>query len=67
MNLSDNNVLEKYKAEVVEKWGKTDAYREYSEKTRNYSKDKQNGLIKEMNDIFADFASCMKTESFDSE
>ena len=67
MNLSDNNVLEKYKAEVVEKWGITDAYREYSEKVKNYSKDKQNCHIKEMDDIFADFALCMKTESFDSE
>lgn len=61
------NEFEKYNAEAMEKWGKTDAYREYSEKTKNYSKDKQNGLIKEMDDIFADFASCMKTESFDSE
>jgi len=66
MNVSENNVFEDYKAEVVEKWGKTDAFREYSEKTRNYSKDKQNGLIKEMSDIFADFASCMKTERHDS-
>ena len=66
MNESDNSIFEKYNAEVKEKWGKTDAYKEYSEKTKNYSKDKYNILIKEMDGIFAEFAECMKTESADS-
>ena len=27
-------MMQKYKAEVQEKWGKTDAYREFEEKTK---------------------------------
>ena len=60
MNSFDNSEFENYKQEVKEKWGKTEAYREYSEKTKDYSKDKQNILADEMNDIFCEFALCMK-------
>ena len=60
MRAFDNTEYEKYKAEAKEKWGKTDAYREHAEKTKNYSKDKWDNLAGEMNDIFAEFAVCMK-------
>ena len=36
----DNSEFEKYKVEAKEKWGKTDAWKEHSEKTGRYSKDK---------------------------
>ena len=48
------------KAEAKEKWGNTDAYKEYTEKTKDYSKDKWNGLENDLNDILAEFALCMK-------
>lgn len=48
------------KAEAKEKWGNTDAYKEYTEKTKDYSKDKWNGLENGLNDILAEFALCMK-------
>lgn len=60
MKAFDNSEFEKHKAEVKEKWGNTDAYKEHTEKTKHYSKDKWNNLIEEMNDILADFAVCMK-------
>ncbi|MBR2180508.1 MAG: TipAS antibiotic-recognition domain-containing protein, partial [Oscillospiraceae bacterium] len=41
---------------VKEKWGKTDAYREHAERTKNYSKQKWNDLAEEMDRIMADFA-----------
>ena len=53
--------FEKYTNEAREKWGETDAYKEYAEKTNTYSKEKWNSLTDGMNDIFAEFAECMKT------
>ena len=61
MTAFDNSEFEKYKAEAKEKWGKTDAYKEHTEKTKEYSKEKWNQLSQEMNDIFAEFAVCMQS------
>lgn len=52
--------FEKYKAEAQKKWGNTDAYKEYEEKTKNYAKDKWNSLAEGMDSILAEFAVCMK-------
>ena len=60
MTAFDNSEFDKYKSEVQERWGKTDAFQEHAEKTKQYSKDKWNGLAGEMNDIMAAFAQCMK-------
>ena len=60
MKAFDNNEIENYKAEVREKWGNTDAYKEHTEKTKNYSGDKWNKLAEEMNDILAEFAVSVK-------
>ena len=38
MNAFSSNEYDRYKAEVTEKWGKTEAYREHTEKTKNYTK-----------------------------
>lgn len=47
-----------YKTEARSRWGNTDAYREYEQKTKNQTKEK----ITEANDglmaIFAEFAAC---------
>ena len=60
MSAFDNSEFEKYKSEAKEKWGQTPAYKEHEEKTKQYSKEKWNILAGEMNDIFAEFAACMK-------
>ena len=60
MRVFDNSEFEKYKSEAKEKWGKTDAYKEHTEKTKNYSKDKWSNLLEEMSNIFRKFAECMK-------
>ena len=44
--------------EAKEKWGQTQAYKEYDEK--NYSKQKQAELAAGMDHIMAEFALCMK-------
>ena len=67
MTAFDNSEFEKYKAETQEKWGKTDAYKEHAERTKNYSKQKWNDLAEGMDHIMAEFALCMrKDESPDS-
>ncbi|MBO4331188.1 MAG: TipAS antibiotic-recognition domain-containing protein [Oscillospiraceae bacterium] len=60
MKSFDNGGREAYEEEVKEKWGKTAAYKEYAEKTKNYTKDKRNALTAEMNGILAEFSERMK-------
>ena len=60
MKAFNNREFEAYKAEVQEKWGKTDAYKEHSDRTGNYSKEKWNALSQEMDRIMAQFAVCMR-------
>ena len=67
MKAFDNSEFEKYKDEAKEKWGKTDAYREHAEKTKNYSKENWNDVSEGLMAVFADFALCMKNgEAADS-
>ena len=60
MRVFDNSEFEKHKLEAQEKWGKTDAYKQHSEKTKDYSNQKWNDLAKAMDCIMAEFAECMK-------
>ena len=60
MNAFDNSEFEKYKAEAQKKWGSTDAYRQHTEKTGSYTKEKWNALAGNMDEIMAEFALCMK-------
>lgn len=53
-------MFEKYNAEVKEKWGQTEAFREHEEKTKGYSKEEWNSLAEDMDNIMADFSLCMK-------
>ena len=61
MKAFNNSEFEKYKVEAKEKWSKTEVYREHEGKTKNYSKEKWNNLAEEMNNIFTEFAVCMKS------
>ena len=63
MSVFDNSEFEKYKNEVKEKWGQTEAYKEHSEKTKTYSKEKWNNLASGMDQIMAMFSVCMKNGS----
>lgn len=48
----DNNEFEKYSAEAKEKWGKTEAFKEFENKNADRSKTENNILGGEMADIF---------------
>ena len=47
-----------YKDEVKEKWGNTEAYAEYAEKTKNNSTAKNNEMLREMDGRIGMFAFC---------
>ena len=48
----------KYETEVRERWGDTDAYREHTEKTKNYSQEKWTSVSNGLMAIFAEFHAC---------
>lgn len=54
------NEFEKYKTEVKEKWGQTEAFKEHEEKTKDYSKEKWNSLAEDIDNIMQQFSLCMK-------
>jgi DNA-binding transcriptional MerR regulator len=64
MKVFDNSEFEKscnkYEAEVKEKWGHTDAYTEYANKSKGYSKEKYASLADGMEQMMGAFALCMK-------
>ncbi len=67
MNAFDNTEIENYKNEAKERWGNTDAYKEYSQKSKGYSKENFNALGEGMDKILEEFAICMNGgATFDS-
>lgn len=52
--------MNSFEKEAKEKWGQTQAYKEYEEK--QYSQQKQDALAAEMDKIMAAFALCMKKD-----
>ena len=71
MKAFDNKEFENYKEEVKEKWGKTKAYEEYTQKTKDYSKEKFSETGEGLERIFKEFADCMnngaKPDSVDAQ
>ena len=56
LNFDNNN----YKTEVENRFGKTDAYKEHTEKTANYTKDKWQEVNDGLMAIFSKFAECIE-------
>ena len=50
--------MKNYETEARSRWGNTDAYREYEQKTKNYTKEKWADANDGMMAIFAEFAAC---------
>ena len=59
LNFDNNN----YKTEVENRFGKTDAYKEHTEKTANYTKDKWQDVNTGLMTVFAEFAECKKNDN----
>ena len=49
---------EMFISEALERWGKTSAYREHEQKTKNYTKEKWAEANDDLMAIFAEFAAC---------
>lgn len=47
-----------YDLEAKQRFGETDAYKEYESKTANYSKDKWQAVTDGLNAVFSKFAKC---------
>ena len=47
-----------YENEVFERWGDTNAYKEHTAKTKNYTDEKWTDVNNGLMNIFADFAEC---------
>ncbi len=62
MNVFNNSEFEaqreQYAKEAKEKWGATDAYKESTEKTKDYSKEKWSDINAGMSSLMAEFAEC---------
>ncbi len=64
MAVFDNSDYEtarkQYEAEAKQRWGETDAYKEHTEKTAGYTKDKWQDVNDGLNTVLAKFAECKK-------
>lgn len=49
-----------YETEVKQRWGETEAYKEYEKKTTNYTKDQWQNVNDGLMTVLAKFAACMK-------
>jgi len=63
MKAFGNSEFETREAEARIRWGKTEAYKEYAEKTKKCSKEKRNSLAAGLDAIIGEFALCMKDGS----
>lgn len=63
MKAFDSNELDRYKVEVQEKWGKTDAYKEHAKKTKKYTQGQWQNASDGLDKIFTEFAICMNNRA----
>ena len=56
----DQSTLETYKAEAKQRWGKTEAFAEYTEKSKSRSPEADRTLAAGMDEVFGAFARCMQ-------
>ena len=61
MSAFDNSKFEQYKTEAKAKWGKTDAYKEFEEKTAGQSEDQQLSAAEGLMAIFAEMGAVRQT------
>lgn len=52
---------EDYETEAKSKWGDTEAYKEYEEKSKDYSKGQKKDLASNLDHIMGEFAVCMQS------
>ena len=61
MSAFDNSKFDQYKAEAQKKWGQTEAYQEYTTKTKNHYQSDWQRTNDRLNAVFAEFTLCMRS------
>ena len=61
----DTKKLDEYAKQAKEKWGETEAYREFEQKTADYSDEKKKAVGVDMMELFAEFGRMMDKEPSD--
>ena len=56
--MNADEYMKNYETEARSRWGATEAYRDYEQKTKNYTKEKWAEANDGLMAIFAEFASC---------
>ena len=54
-------MINDYESDTRARWGKTDAYREHEQKTKNYTKEKWADATDGLMAIFTEFAACKES------
>ncbi len=62
----DTSKLEEYSRKAKEQWGSTPAYKEYAEKSKNWTKEQQTGIMTDFMKLFEEFGT-MRSEDPASE
>ncbi|MGN1148470.1 MAG: MerR family transcriptional regulator [Lachnospiraceae bacterium] len=57
----DTKKIEEYTKQAKEQWGNTDAYKEYEQKSKNWSKEDQTLITKGLMDLFVEFGRMMES------
>ena len=52
--------LDEYAAQAKESWGKTDAYKEFEEKSKDWTEDTSKNIAKDMMSLFVEFGDLMR-------
>lgn len=63
MNTLDNRKMDAYTAEAKEKWGGTEAYAEFADKTKAYSEDRFAAVRSGLESIFREFAQLQQNKT----
>ena len=63
----DTKKLDEYSKQAKEQWGKTEAYKEFEEKSKDWTEDTSKDIVKEFMKIFVVFGSMKDKEPADAE
>ena len=61
----DTKKMDEYAAQAKENWGKTDAYKEFEEKRKNWTEDSEKGMMVEFIEVFAEFGQMKQLDPAD--
>lgn len=61
----DTKKMDEYAAQAKESWGKTDAYKEFEEKSKDWTEETTNNIAKDMMSLFVEFGAMKELDPAD--